>query len=212
PARRRRRLPCSRLPRSPNVHRDVVAELVELELPAAPVFLRVLCFLLLRAGEASEPALDHAQARALALLGEAELDEGGVELGVAWALARAQPVEGDEARWIDSLDPPVDRAVLVPCEGQLAAGSQIDRRRVAEPAADVLGLGDHRPHDLARRFDQDLAFDALRNHVRSSRLCNRWLRNRIRRATDGCGSGRRRPRLGTGAGLRWAPWSGTTLP
>src|SRR4029453_10789793 len=110
--------------RSPNLRRDVVPELAELELPAAPVFLGVLRVLLLRAGEFRESALDHAQPCALALLGEAEFDEGRValwELGAAGQiLCRAQPVEGDEVRRIDPFDPPDEGGGLAPREGQLA--------------------------------------------------------------------------------------------
>jgi len=49
----------------------------------------------------------------------------------------------------------------------LAAGAQVDLGRVAEPAGDVLGLGQHRPDDVDRGLDQDLSLDAIRNHVSS---------------------------------------------
>src|SRR5207237_10235839 len=46
-----------------------------------------------------------------------------------------------------------------------AAGPQIEVGGVAEPAADVLGLGHHRPHHLNGGVDHDLAFDPLGDHA-----------------------------------------------
>ena len=76
----------------------------------------------------------------------------------------------------DLLDPSALGMRSLPDEGQLAARAQLDLDRIAEPAADVLGLGDDRPDDLDGRLDQDLALNALRNQRSDLLRRNEWLR------------------------------------
>src|SRR5687767_15827854 len=74
--------PCSAAAATSGRHRDgVLLELGELHLPALGVALEVLASLLVRAVEHSEAALDDAQAGALALGAEGELDQRGVAVG-----------------------------------------------------------------------------------------------------------------------------------
>jgi hypothetical protein len=69
----------------------------------------------------------------------------------------------------------VDGAVLLPGQVESAAGAQVDfGARVAEPAAEMLGLGQQRPDALDGCGDDGLAFDLLGNH-RCLR-CVGWIR------------------------------------
>src|SRR5436190_4791181 len=152
----------------------VLLQLAELDPPAAGVTVDVPLLLVVGHGEVLETALDHLQSRRIALLAEAELHErrvpvGGVQGGVD------RPGEGEEARRLHPLDPPVRGPVLVPVEYRLPAGPQVELDRVAEPAADVLGLGHDAPHHVDGGVDQDLAFDSLRDRQEASS-----------RATKGC--------------------------
>ena len=67
---------------------------------------------------------------------------------------------------LDRDDAAVARAVLGPAQDHRAAGPQVDLGAgVAEPAAEVLGLGDQRPHALDGRGDDGLALDLVGDHV-----------------------------------------------
>jgi hypothetical protein len=103
------------------VLRDVLAQLVELELPALCVLARVLRLLVLGPGQLPKPALDDSQARVVTLGGEGELDERRVVLALLLADG-ADPAKGEIAWRLDPLDPGTGRAVLSPVKCRLAAG------------------------------------------------------------------------------------------
>jgi hypothetical protein len=63
---------------------------------------------------------------------------------------------------LDGLDAAARLSVLGPAHHHLAAGPQVDLGAgVAEPAADVLGLGEQSPDALDGRLDRGLAFDLV---------------------------------------------------
>src|SRR5918996_5117691 len=86
----------------------VLLELAELHPPALCVALEVLAPLHLRAVQHREAALDHAQARAVALGDEGELDPGRVAFGGVHAagIRERRPAEREEALRLHRRDPP----------------------------------------------------------------------------------------------------------
>src|SRR5580692_2399958 len=134
-----------------------------------------------------DAALDDPQPCAVGLLDQAELDERRVVL-IRSCTLRVVPAEGEATEWFGVNDSnrhdrvkffvSAAAASRHPCERAVCAGAGIDLRRIAEPAADLLGLGYHAPDDLRARLDQDLSFDTVSGHSGSSSY---------RCATDGCG-------------------------
>ena len=133
------------------------------EATATTVAVEVTLLLVVCPGQVLEAGLDDGQPRCFAFRADAELDERRVGIDELEVLLD-DPAEREEVRWLDSLDLPVDRAVPVPAQDHAAARPQVELGYVAEPAADVLGLGHYRPHDLHGRVDQDRALDALRDY------------------------------------------------
>ena len=97
-----------------------------------------------------------------------ELDQRRVALDrlLAARVLERRPAVGEARVRLDRDDAAVARAVLGPAQDHRAAGPQVDLGAgVAEPAAEVLGFGDQRPHALDGRVDDGLSLDLVGDHV-----------------------------------------------
>src|SRR3954468_1130783 len=147
----------------------VGTDLLALELPAAGVVLVVLALPVDRQVEGGEAGLDDAQPGAVALGGQRELDQRAVARSRLQA-GRIRPAPGEEPRRVDRLDDAVAGAVLLPPDGEPAAGSQVEFGGLAEPLREVLRGGQHGPDPLDRCLDVDVAFDPVVCHNATLRL------------------------------------------